>query len=180
MADATYVQESEHRSAASFYVARISGVNAWHDLVTEPNHSEFVDAWVAVAALSQVVSRHRDGRLTWEVEGQVGYNFGDQSQWELNAAIGPRWHDFPWNHAVATSVAFGIGLSLASEVPEVEVELEGDSEKLLVYWSAELSLGPPQEDWAVLLRLHHRSGAFGLVADDGGMNAIGLGVRFTF
>jgi hypothetical protein len=171
---------AEHSNAASFYVARTSSVNAWHDLIKEPNHVEFVDAWVAVAALSHVLSPDRDQRLTWEVEGQVGYNFGDQSHWELNAAFGPRWHDFPWSDSVATSAAFLFGLSMASEVPEVEVELEGASEKLLIYWAAELTFGPPQENWAVLLRLHHRSGAFGLLADDGGMNAVGLGVRFTF
>jgi hypothetical protein len=118
--------------------------------------------------------------LSVEAEGQVGYNFGDQSHWEFNLAAGPRWHEFPWNETIATSVAFGLGLSLASETPEVEVELEGDSQKLLIYWSAELTLGPPRSAWALLLRLHHRSAGFGLLADDGGMNAVALGVRYAF
>jgi hypothetical protein len=39
-------------NAATFYVGRISSVNAWHDLGTAPGQAEFVDAFVAVAALS--------------------------------------------------------------------------------------------------------------------------------
>jgi hypothetical protein len=167
-------------NAASFYVGRISSVNAWHDLIKDPANAEFVDAYVAVAALSKVVGRYRDDHLTLEVEGQVGYNFGDQSHWELNVAAGPRWHHFPWSDVVVTSVAFGLGLSWASEVPEVEVELEGASEQLLIYWNMDVTLRPPHSSWALLLRLHHRSGGFGLVADDGGMNAVALGLRLTF
>ena len=176
---AIYAQEVPD-NAASFYVGRISSVNAWHDLIKDPANAEFVDAYLAVATLSQVVGRYRDDRLTLEVEGQVGYNFGDQSHWEINLAAGPRWRQFPWNDVVATSVAFGLGLSMASEVPEVEVELEGSSEQLLIYWNADVTLGPPSSSWTVLLRLHHRSGGFGSIADDGGMNAVALGLRITF
>jgi hypothetical protein len=171
---------AEGNDAATVYVGRISSVNAWHDLVSAPAQADFVDAYVAVAALSHVLGRYRDERLSLEVEGQVGYNFGDQSHWEFNAAAGPRWHHFPWSDALATSVAFWLGLSMASEVPEVEVELEGDSQRLLIYWAAELTLGPPRCPWALSLRLHHRSPGFGLIADDGGMNALALGVRYAF
>jgi hypothetical protein len=166
--------------AAAFYVGRISSVNAWHDLITAPGQAEFADAYVAVAALSHVVGRYHHEHLSVEAEGQVGYNFGDQSHWEFNIAAGPRWSAFPWNETIATSAAFGLGLSLASETPEVEVELEGDSQKLLIYWSAEITLGPPHGAWALLLRLHHRSPGFGLFADDGGMNALTVGVRHAF
>jgi hypothetical protein len=172
--------ETDHDNAASFYVGRISSVNAWHDLIKDPSGAEFVDAYLGVVALSHTFGRSSDARLSWEAEGQVAFNFGDQTHWELNAAIGPRWHAFPWSDVVATSAAFGLGLSLASELPDVEVELEGASEQLLIYWSAELTVGPPRSKWAVLLRLHHRSGAFGLLADDGGMNAVCLGLKVAF
>ena len=66
------------------------------------------------------------------------------------------------------------------ELPELEVELEGDSRQLLVYWVAELTAGPPEASWAVSLRLHHRSVAYGLFGEEGGMNAVGLGVRYMF
>jgi len=66
-------------------------------------------------------------------EGQLGYDFGDQSQWELNIPIGLPWHRFPWNRHVATTAAFALGLSYATEVPETDVVLKKTSERLLVY-----------------------------------------------
>ena len=166
--------------AATLYAARITSANAWHDLVTEPTQSEFVDAYLAVAALSAQLNGDRSGALAWDVEGQLGYNFGDQSHWEFNLGAGPRWRSFPWNDAIATTAAFRIGLSMASETPELEVELEGSTEQLLIYWVVELTFSPPRSAWGVSLRLHHRSPAFGLLGDAGGMNALGVGVRRAF
>jgi hypothetical protein len=165
---------------ATLYAARITDANAWHDLITQPAQSEFVDAYLAVAALSAQLNSHRRGALAWDLEGQLGYNFGDQSHWEFNLGAGPRWNSFPWNDAIATTAAFRIGLSMASEKPEIEVDLEGSTEQLLIYWVVELTLSPPRSAWGVSLRLHHRSPAFGLLGDSGGMNALGIGVRRAF
>jgi len=79
---------------------------------------------------------------------------------------------------VATSAAFGFGLSYATELPPVEVLLEGESHQTLVYWVLEMTAGPVNSRWAASLRIHHRSVAYGLMGDEGGMNAVGLGVRF--
>src|SRR3990170_3934475 len=162
---------------ATLYAARITNANAWHDLITQPAQSEFVDAYLAVAALSAQLNSDRGGALAWDLEGQLGYNFGDQSHWEFNLGAGPRWHSFPWNDAIATTAAFRVGLSMASELPELEIDLEGSTEQLLIYWVVELTLSPPRSAWGVSLRLHHRSPAFGLLGDAGGMNALGIGVR---
>jgi hypothetical protein len=166
--------------SATLYVARITSANAWHDLITHPAQSEFVDAYVAVAAVSTQLSNDRGSALVWDLEGQVGYNFGAQSHWEFNLGAGPRWRSFPWNDAVATTAAFRVGLSMASEMPELEVELEGSTEQLLIYWVVELTFSPPRSAWGASLRLHHRSPAFGLMGDAGGMNALGIGVRRSF
>jgi hypothetical protein len=165
---------------ATFYAARITSANAWHDLITQPGQSEFVDAYIAVAAVSAQLNRAGEGALAWDLESQLGYNFGDQSHWEFNVGAGPRWSSFPWSEAIATTAAFRIGLSMASETPELEVELEGSTERLLIYWVVELTLSPPRSAWGVSLRLHHRSPAFGLLGDAGGMNAVGVGVRRAF
>ena len=166
--------------ALTGYVGRITSVNAWHDIVTEPNHVKFADAYLATLALSHTLARYRENDLGLEAEGQVVYNFGDQSNWEFNALLATRWYRFPWNETVATTMAFGLGLSYATEVPEVEVELEDSSEQLLFYWVWEMTFAPPGAPWGVSLRLHHRSTGFGLMAEDGGMNAIALGLRFEF
>ena len=165
---------------ATLYAARITSANAWHDLVTQPAQSEFLDAYLAVAALAAQLNSECGGALAWDFEGQLGYNFGVQSHWELNLGAGPRWRTFPWNDVIATTASFRIGLSMASESPELEIELEGSTEQLLIYWVVELTLSPPRSAWGVSVRLHHRSPAFGLLGDAGGMNALGIGIRRTF
>ena len=166
--------------ALTAYVGRITTVNAWHDIVTEPTEVRFADAYLAALALSYTLARHRDDALTVETEGQAVYNFGDQSHWEFNALMASRWHRFPCDARLATTVAFGLGLSYATEVPEVEVALEGSSEQVLIYWMFEMTFAPPGARWAASIRLHHRSKGFGLLAEDGGMNALAAGVRFQF
>jgi hypothetical protein len=119
--------------------------------------------------------------LALEAEGQVVYNFGEQHHWEFNVVpIVARWQRFPWDARVATLAAFGLGLSYATEVPEVEVEIEGESHQLLIYRVAELTAGPVNAPWSASLRLHHRSVAWGLMGDEGGMNAVGMGIRYQF
>ena len=167
-------------SALTAYVGRITTVNAWHDIVSEPAQVEFADAYLAALALSYTLARYRDHALSLETEGQIVYNFGDQSHWEFNGLLDSRWHRFPWNESVATTMAFGLGLSYATEVPEFEVELEGSSEQVLIYWMFEMTFAPPGARWAASIRLHHRSNGFGLLADEGGMNALAAGVRFEF
>jgi hypothetical protein len=43
-----------------------------------------------------------------------------------------------------------------------------------------MTFAPPGSRWAASIRLHHRSKGFGLMADDGGMNALAAGIRFEF
>ena len=167
--------------AATLYGARISSAVGWEDMLLNPVGAKYVDAFLVAAALSRQYASYRDGALALEAEGQVAYNFGDQDHWEINLVpVVVRWRQFPWSHRMNSSAAFGLGLSYAMEMPEVEVEIEGESHQLLIYWVAELTAGPLQSPWAVTLRLHHRSVAWGLMGDEGGMNALGLGVRYGF
>jgi len=174
---------AEHRDwAMTMYVAQISAEEGWEDVMVNPAFADYVGDYLVVAALSTDYAHYRGGALQLEAEGQVAYNFGgDQHHWEFNAVpIAARWLRFPWSQTVATSAAAGIGLSYATHVPEIEVELEGESEKLLVYWFAEITAGPVDAPWSVLLRLHHRSVAYGLLGEEGGMNGVGLGLRYRF
>lgn len=143
--------------------------------------AEFADATIVVAAGSWTVARFFDDKLSCELEAQVGKYFGDQDHWEFNLPIiGFRWHRFPWDRHVATSFAWGIGPSYATEIPPIEIETSGSSSRWLIYWYGELTLGPPAAGWEALLRLHHRSDGFGTVAEDGGSNAVCGGIRYRF
>lgn len=167
--------------ASTFYIAELSGEAGWEDVMFNPLLSKYVGAYLVAGTVSRKYAERREGALDLEFEGQVVYNFGSQSHWEFNAVpIIARWKRFPWSSRIKTSAAFGIGLSYATELPPVEVALEGESRQTLIYWVAELTAGPVDAPWAVSARLHHRSVGYGLFAKDGGMNAVGLGVRYAF
>jgi hypothetical protein len=143
--------------------------------------ADYSDATIVVAAGSWTAFWFFDGKLSYELEAQVGKYFGDQDHWEFNLALlGLRWHSFPWDDQLATTFAWGIGPSYATRVPEIELETNDDSSRWLIYWFGEFTIGPPAAKWEVLLRLHHRSDGFGSVSDDGGSNAVCAGVRFRF
>lgn len=168
--------------AFSVYAGRISAEETWHDVLLKPYSSHYTDAYLATAAYSRAYPESRAGALRMEFEINATYNFGDQSHWELNVVpITLRWQRFPWNNVVRTRAAFGVGLSYAFEFPRVEYELENDTRQLLVFWLLEITAGPRNGPWSALLRLHHRSPAWGAMGvADGGMNAPSLGFRYEF
>jgi hypothetical protein len=171
---------SPHPDAVTVYTGRISAHPTWQGLLTEPWNPRLTDSWLVTAARSRQFATSLDQRLAWELEGQVTYHFGEQSHWEFNLPVIARWQRFPWSERLRTTAAFGLGLSWATEVPETEVRLEGTSARWLVYWVMELTVGPPDARWDISTRIHHRSKAFGLFAEAGGMNAATLGLRYRF
>ena len=92
--------------------------------------ADFADATIVVAAGSWTVARFFEDKLSCELEAEVGKYFGDQDHWEFNLPIiGFRWHRFPWDQYVATSFAWGIGPSYATEIPPIEIETSGSSSR---------------------------------------------------
>ena len=137
------------------------------------------DYLLAVGALSREFYRYKHW-IGLEAEGQIGKHFGEMTQWEFNALFIVRWLHFPWNERVRTTFAVGDGLSFATEVPEVEKE---DDEDALAYKNIllfELTFGPPRHpQWDFSLRIHHRSGVFGLY-NRGASNFVCIGVKYSF
>ena len=169
-------------NAFTVYAGRISAVETWHEVLLKPYSSDYTDSYLVTAAYSRAYRESHEGALRTEFEVNATYNFGEQDHWELNVApITLRWHRFPWSEHVRTSVAFGVGLSYAFEFPQVEYELENDTQQLLIFWLLEITAGPREGPWSAVLRLHHRSPAWGMMGvDDGGMNAPSLGFRYEF
>lgn len=141
---------------------------------------DFVDSKLATLAWSQTFLRPASHPWTLEWEANAAKHWGLQDHWEFNLALAGRWHRFPWSHKVNTSIAFGVGPSYATEVPPHEIARGGRSEKWLAFWYLELALSPPGSDWSAILRLHHRSDAFGLLGDTGSSDALTLGVRYAY
>ena len=149
---------------------------------TLSGQADFIDAYVVVGALSWTFARYFDDALSFELEGQVGKWWGDQHNMEFNLPVAIRWSKFPWNHYVSTSLAYGLGPSYASKEPAAEIDNHDSTHKFLVYWFGEIAFGPPDSNWAGVFRIHHRSGAFGLIADrgDGGSNTLAVGLKYRF
>jgi hypothetical protein len=142
---------------------------------------EFAEAYIVLGAFTWTAHCFFEGALSLELEGQIGKYFGDTTNWEFNLPIVVgRWNKFPWNHYVATSFAFGIGPSYATKVPEHEVDITESSNQWLIHFFGELTFGPPQKNWSVAMRLHHRSGGFGTVAEYGAINILTAGIKYRW
>jgi hypothetical protein len=78
------------------------------------------------------------------------------------------------------AVAFGLGMSHATEIPQVEIDKGDDSRRNLFYWffETEFRTDNPKRSW--FIRIHHRSDAWRTLTPEGGSNAIALGIRQDF
>ena len=136
--------------------------------------------YVAVVALAREVYQYKQW-VSIEIEGQIGKHFGtDVDYWEfVGLAIG-RWHPFPWDRYIDTSFAFGSGISYNTEISPIELLEEEDSKRAIIYLSYELTFGLPQYPrWELMLRIHHRSGAWDLI-NDASTNYVCGGIKFSF
>ena len=141
---------------------------------------EFKDSYTAGLSVSyQFVDWGPHAR--WELEGQMLKHVGEQDHVELAGSINVRWITFPWDRYLDTSVAFGGGLSMASEVPVLEKRDPENREAaaLLHYLLIEAAVGLPNSNWSLVARVHHRSGIFGLFSHSGS-NVLALGLRYRF
>ena len=135
--------------------------------------------YIAVAALAREFWHYQD-YISFEAEGQIGKHFNNDTFWEFNGLIIGRWHVFPWNKYVDTSLAVGDGLSCYTEISKVEKDDDDDAQKTLNYLLFELALGLPQYPrWDLVVRIHHRSSVFGLYGA-GGSNYVTGGIKFSF
>jgi len=154
--------------------------NQFGDLLigrTEPDES-----YLVAAGVSRTVHEY-NRNLLFETELNVTRHVEEQNHWAFNGALSARWMRFPWDRYVNSTFAFGLGPSYALERPEIEEEDDEDTARFLIYMMTELTFGPPGprgSRWETFIRIHHRSGGFGLIKDSIGSNFITLGLRYRF
>ncbi|MBW1980718.1 MAG: acyloxyacyl hydrolase, partial [Deltaproteobacteria bacterium] len=173
---------SDRASAGDWALALYGGVLLEGELNNATiAHQGFEDSYLLALALTRKVATW-ENMIDWEVEGQSVKHFAAQSNWEFNGLVAVRWLLFPWDSYLDTSFAFGGGLSYATETPKVEKENHDPAAKFLKYLMLELAFSlPDSERWSLLVRIHHRSGAFGLFHGvTGASNALAFGVRYSF
>lgn len=161
------------------HVAIFAGVpvsNNWDEVFFETSSLEFRDAGLLGLALGRDWPS-RWARLTFGIEAQAVAYSGEQDHLEVNLPVSIRYGS---DLAALRSVAFGIGLSYATELPAIEVANKGGSEQTLLYWMIEAEFGPRTGRRRVFTRLHHRSTGFGLFGAEGGFNALVLGLRWRY
>lgn len=170
---------AEYPYSLNLYTGRMTS-NHWEDFFLHSNKVSFKDSYLTAVTLARTVGKYRD-RATFEIEGQVVKHFDIQKHWEFNLLGTARWNKFWWKRYIDTSVAFGVGPSYATDEPEIEIRNDGKTSRFLVYWMMELALAHPKYPRiAFITRIHHRSDAFGLVAEEGGSNALVFGLKYRF
>lgn len=149
--------------------------NTWQDVFRDSDNLEYANTGLVGLGIGR--NWRRPGApFSFGVEFQADWQFGDQEHFEFNLPVVARYH-LPNRVPALRSLAFGVGPSYASKVPTYEVDSRGDSQQFLMYWMMEAEFGPKTARNSGFVRLHHRSGMFGVVADEGASNALVLGVR---
>lgn len=118
---------------------------------------------------------------SWGIEGYALQHRGRQRNGEAGAAWSLRTP--PWPSALGGwSLGFSIGLSLALGTPTYEDGPDDDPARryrLQLYNAYEVALAPMGwTGWELAARVHHRSGAYGLIAPRRvGSNFLAIGLR---
>ena len=163
------------------YMGVYAGRAVYDTLKEVLSDREYADSYAVALLVGRDLTGYKH-YLSLEAEGQLVKHFGDMNHFEINALVVLRWLPFPWDRYLDTSFAVGEGLSYATEDPKIEVEKHGRTSKLLNYLMFELAASLPKyPQWTYFLRVHHRSGVFGLFDGvSGGSNLVGAGVRYDF
>jgi len=163
------------------------------DIFLEPWAVDFVDLTVVGAAIStrlgtvnELTASDHGGigdDLSIDFEAGTSYRFGEESMGEFWGALYLRYDGFPWNDTIYTTVAANVGLSYITETSEFErSRANGQSSQVLHYLAPEITFADPDnKNVEFLIKLHHRSGIFGLIDDvSGGSTFVTAGIRFRF
>ncbi|MCW9024603.1 MAG: hypothetical protein OQK73_07955 [Gammaproteobacteria bacterium] len=131
-------------------------------------------------AYARKVEQYKD-RIQLEYELQYSRHTGEQYYNEYNILIILR-KTFGQRNNPQFSLAVGEGLSYIDELSEIEALHHTKTNRLLNYllfeFTARVSETPNLHS---ILRLHHRSGIYGLFKGvHGASNAIGLGLKYQF
>ncbi len=172
--------EVQYEGAAGWKVGAYAGRHtATRFLEIVQGETRFRDSYMAAFALSRTWARWADF-AEWDGEVQVAKHWGRQHHGELNAAVLLRWIRFPWDHRMSTTIALGIGPSIASSTPNVERDRGKQTARRQLFMPFEITAGPPDRRWESFVRVHHRSGGFDVISRGTGSNFVAGGLRMAW
>ncbi len=152
------------------------------DTVTQPYSSDATGDYMVALEGSRTFAWYRD-MLSFEGAAMGAYHFGHQQYEEFGGAVYARWHRFPWNDTVRTTLALGLGPSYTTIYPQIEAQNDPNNRsRWLNQFNIEATFGLPQyASTELLLRLQHRSGMFGTMGGVwDGSNFVVMGLRQHF
>jgi len=183
-AHAARAQDATETTAHPWFVGAFAGIGlntSFSQIFINPTGMSRTEDNIAVLTVGREVGRAFDRRMSFELEAMYARHFGRQDIDEFSATIYARWHRFPWNSTIDTTLAFGIGPRYVTEEPLMEIE-KGWHTKILNQLNVEITGALPEyPDDQLVIRLQHRSGIFGLI--DGvrdGSNFVTLGYKRYF
>ncbi len=148
-------------------------------LMLKPIYYE--DSWMQAIALGKNIYQ-KSSLFRLEVETQFANHIGEQKHYEFNVLFVFRLLNITSNFQLPFSLAFGNGLSYATEVPKIEERSRTNlnASRLLNYLLLEIATDLPSiPNWEIIGRIHHRSGVFGLFNNvHGGSNIMTIGLRY--
>jgi hypothetical protein len=149
------------------------------ELVTQAGYGKGDDTFYG-AAIGRRLARFWT-HFVVDLEAGVGYRAGATDGGEGWAALYFRFDGFPWARTLYTAFGVSTGVSWVSRLPPPERVSEQQSQ-WLHYFSPELAFAlPDYRAHELVLRYHHRSGAFGAIAGVwDGSNVVSLGYRRRF
>jgi len=179
----------QYRFAATYYygitcedkLLRITqfGIHRWPEHIQsfEFSHTLSIDNFLRrrVNPIVDIV------QLAGNVTSRTGSH--EATIYEFDPYLAFRWANLPWNRYVNTSFAIGEGVSYVTSYIALEKKSNrSNTKRFLNYLMFEATIAPPSYPrLQFLVRIHHRSGAFGLYrAKNAGSNVLGCGIRYLF
>ena len=152
--------------------------------------SLFFRPWAIDLSPSYLVAANFDYRfyksdslpIQFEAEVDIAKRFNGANQFDFDLAAFVRWTSFPWNKTLYTNVRLGVlGLSYVNGISAWE-RRSSDNEtgsRLLIFVVPEVTFASSGHSRGeAFIRVHHRSGAYGLLNGVyGGSNYLCIGYR---
>ncbi len=117
-----------------------------------------------------------------EPEVGIGKRFGDMTEAEFWGAMYFRFKFFPENKYLLTSLALSSGLDYATGISALErKKARGNPSEVMHYFSPEVTFALPSHPQdELVVRIQHRSGAYGVINNASGAQFLTVGIRILF
>jgi hypothetical protein len=149
-----------------FKYGNVSTIDILHELAHENPFRKFWQPLVGTIYVGANLSMHLDS-----LGG--GAEFAPYLMW--------RWRHLPLEKYLVSTIGVGEGVSYVTAVPLRDRAQGGAGKQLLDFMAVETTFGPPSHhEIEFVLRIQHRSPAFGLFGTAVSSNALGLGARYFF